>query len=220
MRVLDAIHQQPDRQIITLIAPAGYGKTSVLAQLAGKGPVAWLTIEENSDDPTTLLAHLAAALARVAPVDADVSAAIGSGSVSTRTSVGRLLAALGKRGTPALVVIDDAHRLTNRASCDVLAEFVGHLPALSRAAIASRQAMELPVAAWRARGEMLEFGPTELAMDEREAAELVQAHGLTAHERPGQEDHGPDGRLAGPDHARCDHGGEAWRGRGCRRVGC
>ena len=177
-RVLDTIRQQPDRQIITLVAPAGYGKTSVLAQLAGTGPVAWLTVDESSNDPSQLLAHLAAALARVARIDPDVPAAIESGSTSTRASVGRLLASLGERGSSALVVIDDAHRITNHASRDLLAEFVGHLPALARAAIAGRQAIELPVAAWRARGEMLEFGPTELAFDEREAAELVRGHGL------------------------------------------
>ncbi len=92
--------------------------------------------------------------------------------MSHRTVVGRLLVAMSGPPERVRIAIDDGHLITSRACLDVLAELVEHLPDGSQVAIAARARMRLPFARWAAEGSLLEIGPTELAMDEREAVGL------------------------------------------------
>jgi LuxR family maltose regulon positive regulatory protein len=57
--------------VITVIAPPGYGKTTLLAQWAERiGPrVAWVSCDDGDNDPVVLLSALAVALDRIEPVD-------------------------------------------------------------------------------------------------------------------------------------------------------
>ena len=102
---------------------------------------------------------------------------IRSGAVSTRATVGELLSAIAARA-PLLLVIDDAHRITDQACLDALALLIGSVPAGTQVAIAARGPIGLPVARWRVDGSLLEIGPSELAMDEQEARKLVHHLGL------------------------------------------
>src|SRR4029077_9135851 len=57
--------------VVTVVAPAGYGKTTLLAQWVEREerPCAWVSVDERDDDPFVLLRHLIAALDRVASLD-------------------------------------------------------------------------------------------------------------------------------------------------------
>ena len=76
------------------------------------------------------------------------------------------------------MVIDDAHRITDQACLDALAQLIGYVPAGTQVAIAARGPIGLPVARWRADGSLLEIGPSELAMDEQEARSSSASLGL------------------------------------------
>ncbi len=166
--------------MICIIAPPGYGKTSLLVQWASRNPtsVAWLTADDGDNDPVVFLTHLAAAIDRSEPLDPDIYDAIASPAVSNRAVVGRLLEAMSGRAEPLHVAIDDAHRITDPACLDALAELVMYLPAGSQVAIAGREPPALPFARWRAAGSMLEIDSRDLAMDEHEAAGLSRRLGL------------------------------------------
>ncbi len=181
-RLLRQLRSSRDRRVILILAPAGYGKTSLLAQWASQDtrPAAWLTADSGDNDPVVFLTYLAAAIDRQEPLDPDIFDAIASPAVSKRTVVGRLLAAMSGPSDPILVAIDDAHRITDRGCLDVLGELITYLPAGSQVAIAAREPPALPFARWRADGSMLEIGPGDLAMDEREAAGLGRQVGLVA----------------------------------------
>ncbi len=178
--VLRRLKAASDRQLVSIVAPPGYGKTTVLAQWATDGPrqAAWLTVDDLDNDPVVFLGYLAAALDRSEPLDPSVFRAIGSRSVSARSIIGRLLAAISACPTPVLVALDDAHLLTDQASLDALAELVTYLPPGSQVALASRAPVGLPFARWRAHEPMLlEIGPADLAMDVSEAAALASRLG-------------------------------------------
>ena len=177
-RVRDAVRSLPDRRLVLVVAPAGYGKTTAVTQLGIGTSTAWLTVDDGDNDPVQLLTYLAAALERVTRINPDVFAAISSKGTSMRTAIGRILAALEDSPTPILFVLDDAHLITDRTCLDALSEFIGHLPAPHQVAVVGRQSLDLPVAGWRARGEVLEIGPAELAMDEQESAALIHVHGI------------------------------------------
>ena len=85
---------------------------------------------------------------------------------------------MSERAEPVLLAIDDAHRITDRACLDALAELITYLPVASQVAIAGREPPALPFARWRVEGSLLEIGPGDLAMDEQEAAGLGRQVGL------------------------------------------
>jgi LuxR family transcriptional regulator, maltose regulon positive regulatory protein len=169
------------RPLVTIIAPAGYGKTSVLAQLssADPRPTAWLTVDDLDDDPATFLTYLAAAIDRVQPLEPTVFSAIASLAVPHRAIVGRLLAALADRPGSVLLVIDDAHHLRNPGCLDILTEFIGYLPRGAQLAMAAREFPALPFDRWRLANLVLDLGPDDLAMDEQETAGLVRQLGIS-----------------------------------------
>ena len=70
-RVLDRLDTDRDRPIVSVVAPPGYGKTTLLTQWAERSTarVAWLSVDEGDNDPESLLAYAAAALDRVEPID-------------------------------------------------------------------------------------------------------------------------------------------------------
>jgi LuxR family maltose regulon positive regulatory protein len=181
-RTLRRLRAARDRRVVSVLAPPGYGKTILVAQWAGgdRRSVAWLTADDSDNDPVMFLTYLAAAIDRVAPLDPDVLADIRTGVLAGRAAVGRLLAAISRRGEPLLVVIDDAQRVTDQRCLDALAEFVTYLPEASEVVIASRAPVDLPFSRWRADGSLLEIGTDELAMDDDEAATLVSHVGVIA----------------------------------------
>jgi LuxR family maltose regulon positive regulatory protein len=179
-RILRQLRAARDCRVVWILAPAGYGKTNVLAQWAAGDtrPVAWLTADDRDNDPAAFLTCLAAALDRVEPLDPEIFGAIASPAVSNRAVVGRLLAAVARREEPVLIVIDDAHRITQPACLDALAEFITYLPEPSQVAMAGRAPVGLPISRWRAEGSAFEIGPGDLAIDEQEAAALGRRLGL------------------------------------------
>ena len=179
-RLLRRLRAARSCRLISFVAPPGYGKTTTLAQWASRDPrpVAWLTADPGDNDPVVLLTYLAAALDRLEPLDPAIFDAIVSPAVPNRAVVGRLLAAISQRAEPVLVAIDDAHRITDRACLDALAEFITYLPEASQVALAGREPVALPFSRWRADGSMLEVGPDDLAMDQPEASALARQLGL------------------------------------------
>ncbi len=166
--------------IISIVAPPGYGKSSLLVQWATEdvGPVAWLTADQRDNAPFVFLSDLASAVDRCVPLGADLLSVVAAGQVSHRTVVGRLLAAMSRSPDSIRLAIDDAHMITSRECLDLLAELVEHMPGSSRVAVAGRARIRLPFARWHAEGSLLEIGPTELAMDQREAVGLGRELGL------------------------------------------
>ena len=162
------------------MAPPGYGKTSLLVQWATEDsrPVAWLTADDSDSDPVVFLTDLARAIDRLAPLGSELFTALASATLSHLTVVGRLLAGMSRPDEPVRIAIDDGHRITSRASLDILAELVTHLPEGTQVAIAGRVRMRLPFDRWRADGSLLEIGPAELAIDEHEAVGLGRELGL------------------------------------------
>ena len=179
-RLLRQLRSARDRPVVSIVAPPGYGKSSLLVQWATEDsrPVAWLTASDSDGDPVVFLTDLVTAIDRLVPLDAGLIGLIASGTVSHRTVVGRLLAAMARPTERVRIAIDDGHRITSRTCLDILAELVEHLPEGSQVAIAARVRMRLPFARWRAEGSMIDIGPAELAMDDHEAVGLARELGL------------------------------------------
>ena len=118
--------------IVTVVAPSGFGKTTLLSQWAehdGRA-FAWVSVEEADNDPKVLLSHIAQALDAVAPIGLRVFDALSSpGNSIAGSVVPRLGSALLSMTSPVALVLDDVHVLRNsecRAALSVLADHVPH----------------------------------------------------------------------------------------------
>jgi LuxR family maltose regulon positive regulatory protein len=179
--VVDRLLASPSAPLICVVAPPGYGKSTVLAQWRGhKEPRAgWVSVDRRDNDPVVLLTYIAAALDRVEPVDPEVFQVLASPGVSVAaTAVPRLVAAVSAMTRPVSLVLDHVELLENTECLDAVAELALRLPPGSQLALASRRAPALPVALLRAQGQVVEVGVAELAMDEGEARALLDATGV------------------------------------------
>ena len=168
--------------VVSVVAPAGYGKTTLLSQWAERNgqAFAWVSVDEADNDPKVLLTYVAEALDGVQPVGGRVFDALASPASSVPGSVvPRLGAAFSAMTTPVVLVLDDVHALRNsecRAALSVLAD---HVPPGSRLALAGRAEPPLRIARLRAEGRITEIGPGDLSLTCEEASALLRAAEVT-----------------------------------------
>ena len=164
-----------------VVAPAGYGKTTALAEWAARDPrpFAWLVLEPGDDDVARLVAAIALALDEVEPLPRGALAALrADGADGPDAAIARLGTAIAGRRAPFVLVLDDAHVLASDGARDVLDAIIGNLPPGSLLAVASRSELPLPVGRLRAHRRVVEVGPRELQMTRAEAAEVLGGLGL------------------------------------------
>jgi LuxR family transcriptional regulator, maltose regulon positive regulatory protein len=165
-----------------MVAPAGYGKTTVLAQWAERNSqaFAWVSVDEADNDPKVLLTYVAKALDAVEPVGERVFDALASpGSSVPGSVIPRLGSAFSSMASPVALILDDVHALRNsecRAALSVLAD---HVPGGSRLVLAGRAEPPLQIARLRAEGKLLEVGPGDLSLTWEEASSLLRNVDLT-----------------------------------------
>ena len=169
--------------VTTLVAGAGYGKTTLLARWAQADPrpFAWVALDGRDGNAVVLLRYIAAAIHRVEPLSREVfDASSGPGASSWATRVPRIGRALADLKRSLVLVLDDLRLVASRSCLDALAELFHYVPAGSKIAVASREEPAVPLARWRAQGWVHEVGVEDLRLDEHEAAAAPGAAPATA----------------------------------------
>lgn len=177
-------------RVVLLMAPAGFGKTSLLAQCAHVpegGALGWVSLDED-DDTRRLFACLAASLEpydlpwRSAPEA--LGAQVGDEGAGAQRAVAELVNALAAAEvTRGVIVLDDLHRVQSPAFHRLLDALIERLPPRWTLVLATRVEPPLSLARWRAAGELMDIGQEQLRFDADEAAALVRAeagHALDA----------------------------------------
>ena len=170
------------RPIVSVVAPAGYGKTTVLAQWAERNgqAFAWVSVDETDNDPKVLLTYVAKALDAVEPVGERVFDALASpGSSVPGSVIPRLGSAFSSMASPVALVLDDVHVLHNSECQAALSVLADHVPGGSRLVLAGRAEPPLRIARLRAEGKVLEVGPGDLSLTREEAFSLLRNVDLT-----------------------------------------
>ena len=173
------------RRPLTLVAaPAGFGKTTLVAAwAAGCGrPAAWLSLDAGDSDPARFLAYLVAALRTIAPaIGAGMSGAPQSPQPPPTDAVlTALLNEIAALPDDLVLVLDDYHTIDATPVDDALAFLLAHLPPRLHLVIATREDPPLPLGRLRARGQLTELRATDLRFTALEAAAfLTQVMGLS-----------------------------------------
>src|SRR5438034_5479912 len=99
--------------VVTVVAPPGYGKTTLLAQWADRigSRVAWLSCDDTDNDPVVLLSAVAVALGRIEPVDSAIFSALASSGADI-TMIPRFVDAVASVPPPVTVLIDHVEAIT------------------------------------------------------------------------------------------------------------
>ena len=169
--------------VITVAAPPGYGKTTLMAQWAERSGsrVAWLSCDDGDNDPVVLLSALAVALDRIGPVDPAIFSALASSGADI-TMIPRFVSAVASVQPPVTVILDHAEAVTNKRCLNTIAEFALRLPPGWQLALASRTTVPLPTARLRALGGIFEITAGDLVMGLPEARSLLEGAGIDADE--------------------------------------
>ena len=168
--------------IVFLSAGPGWGKTTLLAEWASgsRRPFAWVSLDENDNDPIVLLTYIAIAIDRITPLDSAVFDALASPGVSVEgTVVPRLGAALAAIQPAVVLALDDLHVLDDSQGLDAIATLSRHIPR-SRSWCCPPGA--IPRSRWQRCGRvgwLSRSARTTCGMDAGEAHRLLSAAGLT-----------------------------------------
>ncbi len=167
--------------MVAIVAPAGYGKTTLLAQWKQREnrPVAWLSVDRDDNDPATLLVHLVAAVRRAGmATDLRVPDYPRTPDRVVSHGVARLASLLDSAGTSGVLMLDHVESIRSRGANDLIGDLVAQLPPGVQVAVASRARIRLPLPSLRAQGALFEITAPDLAMDRREASGLLDGAGV------------------------------------------
>ena len=169
--------------MIAIVAPAGYGKTTLLSDWAERDErsFAWVSVDEGDVDPVVFLSHVAMALDRIEPLEAGVFRAIASpGAANPGRAVRRLGAAISRSTRRFVLVLNELDRAHEQLCLDAVTSLAMHLPEGSAIAITARTVPEVGLPRFRADGRLLEIGVDDLALDAVAARHLLRGAGFLA----------------------------------------
>ncbi|QYO77646.1 AAA family ATPase [Devosia salina] len=169
---------------LTLIsAPAGFGKTTLLADWLAQASdtgrlIAWLSLDESDNEPSAFWANLTAAIqATFAKAETAFPDLPQSGPADQGLIVA-LLNQLARMATPIVVILDDLHLVDRADIHEQLSFFIEHLPDHVHVVISTRADPGLPLARLRVRRDLVEIRSADLRFTSDEAAAYLDAMGF------------------------------------------
>ena len=179
-RLAQRLDEGADRGLVLVCAPAGSGKTALLADWArsGQRPAAWLSLDDADNDPARFWRHAVAALDRACPgIGERVGPLLGPPAPASFeplvTALINELAAQPGDGQ-ARLVLDDYHLIGSEPVHASLGFLLDHLPPGLGVVLASRADPPLALARLRARGQLAELRAAELRFTASEAGALLR----------------------------------------------
>ena len=168
--------------VVVVAAPAGYGKTTLMARwhtrLLERGvSCAWLSLDEDDRDATRFLRHLIAALQKASAhigkdIAEDFIAGFAGGSKSVLEAVAGDLAQVQHR---IVLFLDDLHLVEGPEVRGILDWLINYAPRCLQYVIGTRQDPGLRLGGLRVRCQLLELGAEQLQFDAAETAQFYRS---------------------------------------------
>jgi LuxR family maltose regulon positive regulatory protein len=183
-RVLDLLKRAPEARLTLVSAPAGFGKTTLLAEWLedSAGPdraVAWLSLDPADAAPASFWTYVVTALQRAVPgVGSEAIELVASTPVPAEFLLTGVVNELAGSTHPVWLVLDDYHLVDGREIGEGMAFLLDHLPAQVHVVISTRADPGLPLAKWRARDDLVEVRAADLRFTGDEVDAFLEASGL------------------------------------------
>jgi LuxR family maltose regulon positive regulatory protein len=186
-RLVEGLEQRRDRPLTLIVAPAGYGKTTlVVSWLATCDcPSAWLSLDENDNDFKLFLSYFSAAVQTMFPDALDETSALLQAAILPPLDVlaRSLINELDRIEQPFILVLDDYHVVQSMDVHHLLTELLRHPPRALHLVLTSRSDPPLPLTTLRGRGQVTEIRAHRLRFTEAETAAYLQQLGMPAENR-------------------------------------
>lgn len=196
-RLIETVRAARDARLIVVRAPAGFGKTTLMAEclsdLRSHGvATAWLTLDAADNDPVRFLTYLIAAIKKSIPgfeLGCDEPDLMFAGHAPTGVFL-YLLERLSAVPGALTLALDDFGVIRSSEVLEIVRQLLHHLPPEKRLMIALRQVPDLGLGRLRAQGELLEIELGDLRFTREEAAQFIRrSRGLELDERDVDELH-------------------------------
>lgn len=178
-QLLRALDQSSSGKLTVVQAPAGYGKTSLLADWGStvNSSVCWLSLDAADNDGSRYWRYFTLAIAR--SMDEESSARLyrladAMSSISRLAYIDALLHELSNALEPLLCIVDDFHVIASEQLHEQMAYFIEYMPDRLHLAIASRQPLPFPTMKLKLRGEAMELNVTDLRFTLEESEQLLR----------------------------------------------
>jgi LuxR family maltose regulon positive regulatory protein len=177
-----------DRKLTLISAPAGYGKTTLLASWAGRiasddpdadpgrrHRIAWLSLDKSDNDPNRFLAHFIAALQGISAGTGEqaLSALAVANPPHIEHLIGSLINDIAAIPCPFALVLDDYHLITESQVHEALLFLLENQPAHMHLIVSGRSDPPWPMARLRSRGELSELRIDNLRFSADEIAAFM-----------------------------------------------
>jgi LuxR family transcriptional regulator, maltose regulon positive regulatory protein len=174
----ERLQQAADVPLTTVIAPAGYGKTTLLADWATtlESPLAWVTLDGDDNLPGRLWLYILSALEPIVPGLSSLMfpRSRAPDRCPEQEEIAALSNLLTAAAKPVTLALDNYHQLRRDAQIhDDLAYLIAHLPSNAHIVLASRTEPPLPLTHLRAHGQLNEIHASDLGLTPEEAAQLL-----------------------------------------------
>lgn len=179
-RLIVALDSQTRHYLSLIVAPAGFGKTTLLSQwrqrlLSKNNKVAWLTLDETDGDINNLLCYIIFSLIS-AGVDLgrlEMLAEQGLSDTSPRSCLGLLLTKISECEQDIILILDDYHRVQTCEVDQFIDSLLDNMPDNFHLVINSRERPQFDLAKLRSMGQLLELKPDDLRFDMMEMKLVV-----------------------------------------------
>ena len=185
-RLVERLRQGGKQKLVLISAPAGFGKSTLLAEwlMNGMSPTAgsaWISLDQSDNDPTLFWSYFLNGLRNISPEGCEQALSMlhSPQPVPIETILTTLINRISQIDSDAVVHLDDFHLITNPIITDAMSFLLTHMPANMRLFMATRSDPALPLSRLRGRGELLELRSADLRFTAEEtSAFLRQSMGL------------------------------------------
>lgn len=175
-RLSERLRRGAGSRLTLVSAPAGFGKTTLLAEWLGQASadgrcVAWLSLDPGDSDPASFWTYVVTALQAAVPgVGSAALELIASSPLPTELVLTTMLNELAAAPQDVWLVLDDYHLADSHEVGEGMAFLLEHLPPHVHVVVSTRADPDLPLARWRGRGELVEIRAADLRFTSEEAA--------------------------------------------------
>ena len=181
-RLADLLHRGAHGPVTLISAPAGFGKTTLLASWFAATPatqaddhrVAWVALDERDREPASFWTYVLIALGRAVPGATDAALTLlQSGQATVEAVLAGVVNELSVHAGDVTLVLDDYHLADGGGIGTGMTFLVDHLPPQLRLVIGARADPALPLSRLRARGELVEIRATDLRFTGKEVTSYL-----------------------------------------------
>jgi LuxR family transcriptional regulator, maltose regulon positive regulatory protein len=196
-RLLEWLESQEDKRLVLLSAPAGYGKTTLLADFirASARPFAWYQLDAQDSDPNVFLTYLIESLRSMKHAPQPLASSIGQAaeslldssdsSISPQRVLTVLLNELAEQiESSCWIVLEDYHYVTSLVVHQLVEFLLENAPESLHVVISTRTDPPLALPRFRARGQLAELRANSLRFREEETIQWIRSEsaGITQEE--------------------------------------